>query len=40
VFVKAFGSFNLRKAFPDLKNDAYDLRVDPYDPTRVYLTIR
>lgn len=40
VFIKAFSSFNLRAAFPDIKNDAYDFRVDPYDPTRVYFTVR
>jgi hypothetical protein len=40
TFVKAFGSFNLRKAFPDLSNDAYDFRVDPYDPSRVWFTVR
>ncbi len=40
TFVKAFSSFNLRRAFPDIKNEAYDFRVDPYDPTRVWFTVR
>lgn len=40
TFVKAFSSFNLRRAFPDIKNEAYDFRVDPYDPARVWFTVR
>lgn len=40
TFVKAFSSFNLRRAFPDIDNTAFDFRVDPYDPTRVWFTVR
>ncbi|CAM9439831.1 unnamed protein product, partial [Heterosigma akashiwo] len=37
-FVKAFGSFNLRQAFPDLEDGCHDFRVDPTDPTRIWYT--
>lgn len=40
TFVKAFSSFNLRRAFPDINNEAYDFRVDPYDPARVWFTVK
>ncbi len=40
TFVKAFSSFNLKRAFPDINNEAYDFRVDPYDPARVWFTVK
>merc|ERR1711988_337765 len=40
TFLKAFTSFNIRKAFPDLKYSLNDLRVDPFDKARVWLSVR
>lgn len=34
------GSFNLKSAFPDLATNAYDWRVDKYEPHRVWWTTR
>merc|ERR1711879_433450 len=39
-FIKAFGSFNLKEAFPDFKTNAHHFRVDPFEPNRVWFTTR
>ena len=36
-FVKAFGGFNLKEAFPDLDTEFTNFRVDPFDPYRVWV---
>uniref|UniRef100_A0A7S2NW89 Uncharacterized protein n=1 Tax=Leptocylindrus danicus TaxID=163516 RepID=A0A7S2NW89_9STRA len=37
TFVKAFGNFKLKDAFPDLESGFTNFRVDPYDPYRVWV---
>ena len=32
--------FQLRQGIPNLNSNAYDWRVDPYEPNRVWFTIR
>eukprot|EP00586_Coscinodiscus_wailesii_P017557 CAMPEP_0172500554 /NCGR_PEP_ID=MMETSP1066-20121228/139999_1 /TAXON_ID=671091 /ORGANISM="Coscinodiscus wailesii, Strain CCMP2513" /LENGTH=829 /DNA_ID=CAMNT_0013274845 /DNA_START=125 /DNA_END=2611 /DNA_ORIENTATION=- len=39
-FVKAFGGFKLKEAFPDLETSYTNFRVDPFDPYRVWLDAR
>ena len=36
-FIKAFGGFNLKVAFPDLDTEFTNFRVDPYEPYRVWV---
>jgi hypothetical protein len=40
AFIKAFGSFQLNTAFPDLDVDYQNFRVDPFDPFRVWVDVR
>jgi hypothetical protein len=40
AFIKAFGSFQLNKAFPDLDVEYSNFRVDPFDPYRVWVDVR
>jgi hypothetical protein len=40
AFIKAFGSFKLNTAFPDLDVDYQNFRVDPFDPFRVWVDVR
>merc|ERR1711988_1859006 len=40
TFLKAFTSFNIRKAFPDLEYSLNDLRIDPFDKARVWVSVR
>ena len=39
-YVKAVRSFKLKEAFPNMESHPYDWRVDPYEPQRVWFTIR
>jgi hypothetical protein len=39
-YLKAVRGFGLQAAFPDLQAHPYDWRVDPYEPNRVWFTIR
>ena len=39
-YVKAVRSFKLKDAFPNMESHPYDWRVDPYEPQRVWFTIR
>ncbi len=39
-YLKSVRSFQLKEAIPDLTPNAYDWRVDPYEPNRVWFTIR
>eukprot|EP00798_Chlamydomonas_sp_ICE-L_P015123 gene15125-21180_t len=39
-FVEAVSSFKLLDAFPNMDPHAYDFRVDPYEPNRVWFTCR
>lgn len=39
-YVKAVSSFRLADAFPDMSPNPYDWRVDPYEPNRVWFTVR
>lgn len=39
-FIKAFGSFKLEQAFPDMKTTFYGFRVDPFQPGRVWFDTR
>ena len=39
-YVKAVQSFKLKEAFPNMESHPYDWRVDPYEPQRVWFTIR
>ena len=39
-FVKAFNSFDLLQAFPDMKFQYHHFRVDPLEPSRVWYTAR
>lgn len=39
-YLKAVRGFNLALAFPDLATNAYDFRVDKYEPNRVWFTTR
>ena len=32
--------FKIEEAFPDIKSNPYHWRVDPYEPNRVWFTIR
>ena len=38
--MKAVRSFKLKEAFPNMESHPYDWRVDPYEPQRVWFTIR
>ena len=40
TFVKAFGNFQLKDAFPDLDVKYTNFRVDPFDPYRVWVDVR
>eukprot|EP00891_Asterochloris_glomerata_P004478 jgi/Astpho2/4478/Aster-x1249 len=39
-YLKAVGTFNLDEAFPNMASHPYHWRVDPYEPNRVWFTIR
>ena len=39
-YLKAVRSFKLKEAFPNMESHPYDWRVDPYEPQRVWFTIR
>uniref|UniRef100_A0A7S2PWC9 SnoaL-like domain-containing protein n=1 Tax=Zooxanthella nutricula TaxID=1333877 RepID=A0A7S2PWC9_9DINO len=39
-FIEQLGGFNLVEAFPDIKNQWYDFRVDPFETDRVWFTCR
>lgn len=39
-YVKAVSSFKLRQALPDFDPHPYHFRVDPYEPNRVWFTVR
>jgi len=39
-FVKAFSSFKLEDAFPDMKTTYYGFRLDPFQPGRVWWDVR
>lgn len=40
TFVQAFNSFDILEAFPDMQFRYHHLRVDPYEPSRVWYTAR
>lgn len=40
AYLKAVRGFQLKSAIPDLQPNAYDWRVDAYEPNRVWFTIR
>jgi len=40
AFVKAFSSFQVGDAFPDMKANAYNFHVDPFDGNRVWFMSR
>eukprot|EP00976_Prorocentrum_cordatum_P094276 1189727-Prorocentrum_minimum.AAC.3 len=40
TFLEAFGSFKIKEAFPDFNVQYHDFRVDPFEPNRVWLTVR
>jgi hypothetical protein len=40
AYLKAVRGFGLKEALPDLQPHAYDWRVDPFEPNRVWYTIR
>lgn len=40
AYLKAVRGFGLKEAIPDLDSHPYDWRVDPYEPNRVWFTIR
>lgn len=40
AYLKAVRGFGLNEAIPDLNPNVYDWRVDPYEPNRVWFTIR
>ncbi len=39
-YIKAVSSFKLNDAFPNMDSHPYDWRVDPYEPQRVWFTVR
>ncbi|GAX84257.1 hypothetical protein CEUSTIGMA_g11680.t1 [Chlamydomonas eustigma] len=39
-YLAAVSSFRLKEAFPDINPHAYDFRVDPFEPNRVWFTSR
>jgi hypothetical protein len=39
-YLNTVKGFDLAGAFPDMNSHAYDWRVDPYEPNRVWFTIR
>ena len=39
-YIKAVSSFKLNDAFPNMESHPYDWRVDPYEPQRVWFTVR
>ena len=40
AYLKAVRGFSLDQAIPDMNSNAYDFRVDPFEPNRVWFTIR
>jgi hypothetical protein len=39
-FLKTVKGFKIEEAFPDIKSNPYHWRVDPYEPNRVWYTVR
>ena len=39
-YLKAVSGFKIKDAFPDMKSNPYHWRVDPYEPNRVWFTVR
>ncbi|KAL4853143.1 hypothetical protein ACK3TF_005837 [Chlorella vulgaris] len=39
-YLKTVRGFTFRQGIPNLSSNAYDFRVDPYEPNRVWFTIR
>jgi len=40
AYVKAVGGFDFKSAFPDFNPEFHHFRVDPFEPSRVWLTAR
>ena len=39
-YLKTVKGFKIDEAFPDIKSNPYHWRVDPYEPNRVWYTVR
>ena len=39
-YLKTVKGFKIEEAFPDIKSNPYHWRVDPYEPNRVWFTVR